>query len=228
MIAKIIVHASHRHEVIHKLDRVLQSLWCEGITCNKDFLSKLLNTPEVLYGNFSTHFVEKEFCYKTFKDLEEKEQKKIIAYFAICYYKRQQKTFYFELVFLSENITFTFYFENYLSFNFSKPFIQKRRTVIYYMLKNSFSHPIGYKGIVTKYKITPSYFYKNLTYFKEDFVSYESNIIKAYTRYLGQIVAIIETMKMENAIKAPLDAIVQEIYLKLETLSQRMSQLCAF
>ncbi len=60
MIAKLIVQASERETAFRRMTYVLRHLQCLGIVTNQAFLLSLLQREEVLLGQYSTRFLEKE------------------------------------------------------------------------------------------------------------------------------------------------------------------------
>ncbi len=58
MIAKIIVWEQNRAAAFRKMRYVLQHLICLGTTTNQDFLLHLIQHPEVIAGNYNTHFIQ--------------------------------------------------------------------------------------------------------------------------------------------------------------------------
>lgn len=61
MLAKVIAHGSSRQECLKKLNHALKNLAILGITCNKEFLTDVLNNPDCIAGNFDTNFISKHF-----------------------------------------------------------------------------------------------------------------------------------------------------------------------
>jgi len=58
MIAKLIVTAQTREEVLNKMKRALQEFFIEGIKTTIPFHIKLMDDPEFRSGNFTTKFLE--------------------------------------------------------------------------------------------------------------------------------------------------------------------------
>jgi len=59
MLGKLIVLGSTRKDALRKLRSALSELVIEGVTTNIDFLSNLLNEPEVVSGRYNTNFINK-------------------------------------------------------------------------------------------------------------------------------------------------------------------------
>lgn len=57
LLAKVIVHAPTRAEAIRRLERALSELRIEGVHTDRDFLLRLIRTPEFGEGRVSTPFV---------------------------------------------------------------------------------------------------------------------------------------------------------------------------
>ncbi|NJL13286.1 MAG: acetyl/propionyl-CoA carboxylase subunit alpha, partial [Microscillaceae bacterium] len=63
MIAKLIVWDKNRMAAHRKMRYALQNLRCLGLTTNQDFLIKLFEHPQFQQGNYTTHFLEKDFDF---------------------------------------------------------------------------------------------------------------------------------------------------------------------
>ncbi|GAB4401594.1 MAG: biotin carboxylase N-terminal domain-containing protein [Microscillaceae bacterium] len=63
MIAKLIVWDKNRIAAHRKMHYVLQNLCCLGLTTNQDFLVKLFEHPQFQQGNYTTHFLGKDFDF---------------------------------------------------------------------------------------------------------------------------------------------------------------------
>ena len=59
MIAKVIAHAPTRREAAARLARALEATRIQGLTTNRDFLVRVLRTPEYLAGDTTTDFIER-------------------------------------------------------------------------------------------------------------------------------------------------------------------------
>ncbi|NTU42410.1 MAG: acetyl-CoA carboxylase biotin carboxylase subunit [Nitrospirales bacterium] len=59
MIAKLIVHGKDREEAISRMKGALDCFIIEGIKTTIPFHKKVLNHPDFIKGNFTTHFIEK-------------------------------------------------------------------------------------------------------------------------------------------------------------------------
>jgi acetyl-CoA carboxylase biotin carboxylase subunit len=59
LIAKLIVHGKDRMEAIAKMRRALDEFIIEGVNTTIPFHKKVLNNPDFISGNFTTHFLEK-------------------------------------------------------------------------------------------------------------------------------------------------------------------------
>ncbi|MFA5353546.1 MAG: acetyl-CoA carboxylase biotin carboxylase subunit [Thermodesulfovibrionales bacterium] len=59
MIAKLIVHGKDREEAISRMKGALEGFIIEGIKTTIPFHKKVLNHPDFIKGNFTTHFIEK-------------------------------------------------------------------------------------------------------------------------------------------------------------------------
>jgi len=59
LIAKLIVHGKDRPEAIAKMKRALDEFIIEGVNTTIPFHKRVLNNPDFVSGNFTTHFVEK-------------------------------------------------------------------------------------------------------------------------------------------------------------------------
>jgi acetyl-CoA carboxylase biotin carboxylase subunit len=59
MVAKVIVYGKDREEAILRMKRALETMVLEGISHNIPMHLKILNEPDFLNGNFSTHFMER-------------------------------------------------------------------------------------------------------------------------------------------------------------------------
>ena len=59
MMGKLIVHAKTRDEAIKKMIASLDELVIEGITCNREFVLKILENKEYQKGSFDTGFIPK-------------------------------------------------------------------------------------------------------------------------------------------------------------------------
>lgn len=86
MIAKLISWAPNRLEAIQKLQRTLAHFIIDGPTHNAGFLERLLSHPKVMQGEFTTHFIEKELT----SDLSNK-QKCMIKAIAVLIYQRENE-----------------------------------------------------------------------------------------------------------------------------------------
>ncbi|MEZ5043213.1 MAG: biotin carboxylase N-terminal domain-containing protein [Saprospiraceae bacterium] len=65
MIAKIIVWDERRAGAHRKLQYVLSHLICLGMTTNQDFLRLLLQHPDLLAGDYDTHFISNKIALAT-------------------------------------------------------------------------------------------------------------------------------------------------------------------
>jgi propionyl-CoA carboxylase alpha chain len=83
MIAKIIVWAPTRIDAIHHLRRALAEFIIEGPINNAGFLEQLLHQPNVIQGDYTTHFIEHEM-----KQSLSKNQKHLIRAIAAMIYQR--------------------------------------------------------------------------------------------------------------------------------------------
>ncbi|MEB3702149.1 Acetyl-CoA carboxylase biotin carboxylase subunit [Candidatus Bealeia paramacronuclearis] len=61
MIAKVITHGNSREEARFKMMQALDASYIRGISTNTAFLSRLLNQPQVIAGDLSTHLIEELF-----------------------------------------------------------------------------------------------------------------------------------------------------------------------
>ncbi len=59
LLAKIIVHAPRREDALRRLERALSELRIEGVQTNREFLIRLVQTPEYQEGRVSTPFVSR-------------------------------------------------------------------------------------------------------------------------------------------------------------------------
>jgi acetyl-CoA carboxylase, biotin carboxylase subunit len=59
MIAKVIVHGRDRQEAIARMRRTLEMSVVEGIKTTIPLHLKILNDPDFVAGNMSTHFMER-------------------------------------------------------------------------------------------------------------------------------------------------------------------------
>jgi acetyl-CoA carboxylase biotin carboxylase subunit len=59
LLAKIIVHAACREEAVARLNRALHEVRIEGVQTTRDFLIRLVQTPEFQQGRVSTPFVSR-------------------------------------------------------------------------------------------------------------------------------------------------------------------------
>ena len=59
LLAKIIVHAPRREEAVARLTRALHEVRIEGVQTTRDFLLRLVQTPEFQQGRVSTPFVSR-------------------------------------------------------------------------------------------------------------------------------------------------------------------------
>ncbi|MEJ5296104.1 MAG: hypothetical protein WHT28_12770, partial [Fimbriimonadales bacterium] len=57
LLAKIIVHAPNREQAVARLERALHEVRIQGVQTNRDFLIRLVQTPEFRAGRVSTPFV---------------------------------------------------------------------------------------------------------------------------------------------------------------------------
>jgi acetyl-CoA carboxylase biotin carboxylase subunit len=58
MLAKIVTHAPTRIQAVQRMMRALEGLAVQGLTTNREFLLRVLEHPEFLAGNLSTHFIQ--------------------------------------------------------------------------------------------------------------------------------------------------------------------------
>ncbi len=83
MIAKLISWAPDRHGAIQQLKRALAQFIIEGPVHNLGFLERLLHHPKVREGDFTTHFIEKEMTSSLSSD--QKRLMKAVA--ALVYHR---------------------------------------------------------------------------------------------------------------------------------------------
>jgi acetyl/propionyl-CoA carboxylase alpha subunit len=57
LLAKVVAHAPDRLQAIRRLVRALEGLAVQGLATNRDLLIRVLEHPEFLAGNLSTHFI---------------------------------------------------------------------------------------------------------------------------------------------------------------------------
>lgn len=61
LIAKLIAYGKDREQAIARMKRALSEYLITGVTTNISFHQKLLNHPEFIKGNLSTHFIDKYY-----------------------------------------------------------------------------------------------------------------------------------------------------------------------
>ena len=59
MLAKIITSAETRALALQRMRRALRSLSVQGVTCNREFLLRVLNHPAFIAGEIDTHFIDR-------------------------------------------------------------------------------------------------------------------------------------------------------------------------
>lgn len=69
MIAKLLVHADSRAEVLVKMERILDEMVINGVDTNAHFQAALLQDSAVMRGEFDTQYLEKEFLPRWQKKL---------------------------------------------------------------------------------------------------------------------------------------------------------------
>jgi acetyl-CoA carboxylase biotin carboxylase subunit len=65
MISKLITWGFTREEAITRMKRALEEYYIIGVKTSKNFLIKIMETPDFVTGNYDTHFIEKnnEFLF---------------------------------------------------------------------------------------------------------------------------------------------------------------------
>jgi acetyl-CoA carboxylase biotin carboxylase subunit len=63
MIAKLIVSAPTRLEAIARMSRALDEFVVEGINTTIPYHKQLMKDPNFIAGNFTTHYLEKNFTF---------------------------------------------------------------------------------------------------------------------------------------------------------------------
>lgn len=58
MLGKLITHGSDRNQAINRANRALQETILLGLTCNFDYLRRILKHPAFISGDLHTHFIE--------------------------------------------------------------------------------------------------------------------------------------------------------------------------
>jgi propionyl-CoA carboxylase alpha chain len=71
MLAKVIAHAPTRAEAAGRLARALARTHVGGVTTNRDFLVRVLRTPEFLDGDTTTDFIERVAPARVFEPSDE-------------------------------------------------------------------------------------------------------------------------------------------------------------
>ena len=61
MISKLIVHGNCREEAIHRMKRAIKEYRIAGVKNTLIFGSFVMEHPEFVKGNFTTHFVDEHF-----------------------------------------------------------------------------------------------------------------------------------------------------------------------
>jgi acetyl/propionyl-CoA carboxylase alpha subunit len=61
LIAKLVTYGKDRTQAIARMKRALDEYLITGVTTNISFHQKLLDHPEFLKGNLSTHFIEQYY-----------------------------------------------------------------------------------------------------------------------------------------------------------------------
>lgn len=86
MLAKLISFAPNRLEAILKLQRALAQFTLEGVQHNAGFLEQLLSHQKVIGGDYTTHFIEKEMIL----ELPQKQRRLIKAIAALIYHRSNE------------------------------------------------------------------------------------------------------------------------------------------
>ncbi len=90
LIAKLITYGSDREQAIARMKRALSEYLITGVTTNISFHQKLLEHPEFLKGNLSTHFIDQH--YKQPDDFPEETRLAIAIAAALHDYQGQHKS----------------------------------------------------------------------------------------------------------------------------------------
>ena len=90
LIAKLISYGEDRNQAIARMRRALGEYLVTGVTTNISFHQKLLEHPEFIKGNLSTHFIEK--YYEKPDDLSDEHQLAIAVAAAMFDYNNKNKT----------------------------------------------------------------------------------------------------------------------------------------
>lgn len=240
LLAKLISWAPHRPEALQRLRNALAKMTIEGLTHNAGFLEQLLLNPNVISGNFTTHFIEKEMVL----DLP-LNQKRLVKAIAALIYDRANAadpsrewvviegekgtlvTFSNERIVVEDEVleldlywhpwerhfVATLYGQSYYG--------QVRLTVMGLKLILS--------GVEHSFQIMHPKVWNLYAHVKRPDALPDNLIVKAPMPgvlvslsisvgdqvKLGQTLLVIEAMKMENIVKAPAEAVVTDILAQL-------------
>lgn len=92
MIAKIIIKGENRQEAFRKMQFALQQMVCLGTVTNQNFLQYLVKHPQIIAGNYDTHFIQDFFTSDLMHANHEKDtQTALLAVSSYNWYQRTQE-----------------------------------------------------------------------------------------------------------------------------------------
>ncbi len=240
MISKLIVHAPTRAQAVQKLQKALEDYVIFGITTNIPFLIALTKRKEFLEGNESTHFIEENLT-----DLNQSHVSKEIMDFLNSQSVREKLfgSYYIQkaqqpLVNVFSSQKFSHVYSSMLSSVNSD--VSKNIQLNLNSLQNtSFLNSnreleINLMGerIVLEH---PAYYHQSFSQQDESYAEikapmagkvYEVRVKENQTVEKGDILFILESMKMQIEIRAPISGIVKNLFVRNDEILLDKKTLC--
>jgi len=236
LLAKLISWAPHRLEAFQRLQQALARMSIEGLTHNVGFLEQLLLNPKVMAGDFTTHFIEKEMTF----DLPANQRRLVKAIAALIYNRTNEADPSREWVVVegAKGTLVTFLDEGIVIggeiLDLDLHWYPRERHFVATLYGQSYYGQVhlmvmGLKlilfGMEHSFQVMHPKVWDLYTHVKRPDSSPDNLIVKAPMPGIlvslpisvgdqvkqGQTLLVIEAMKMENALKAPAEAIVMDI-----------------
>lgn len=235
MIGKIIAHGKDRHAAIAKLAQGLQQIQLEGPLNNRTFLIELLHNADFQQGNHHTHLIEKEELttpnsLASFRQLKREDQEHFLKVAASVHHHCINAYEQGELIVTVDGTPFPLSNPGPISLTWT---VAHKRFSCHWQdqvihgevhLKNS-GFSLGFMGIFVDVLVVRQSIWRTLQDLPAKKEKHEFKMIKSPMPGVlvslpiavgdqvrkGQTMAVIEAMKMENAIKAPMSGVVSEV-----------------
>jgi propionyl-CoA carboxylase alpha chain len=238
MIAKVIAHGNDRDEAIHRLRNALSHTLLDGPQNNRIFLLQLLHHQTFLSGQGHTHFIEQNQLtqmspLELFRQLSPEQQQIFLTVSALLHQQRITPQDQKNLIALIEGHPYPVPEFTSTKLEWLIPYQRFQVTLPNHTILGEvhFKYPgfvLGLFGVQAQTMVMRQSIWQMLQHLPPKREHHELKVVKSPMPGVlvalpisvgdrinkGQTMAIIEAMKMENAIKAPTSGVVTEILVK--------------